>query len=128
MRLPIDTHTFRWFVLADRKLSAPAQNAIADPKSEVLLSPASFWEIAIKLSTKKLALDQPFLPFIEEQIEVNRISVLAIEPKHAAVLTTLPFHHRDPFDRLIVSQAIGEAVPLVSSDKVLDAYGVQRIW
>lgn len=128
MTLLLDTHAFLWFVLDEPRLSATAKAAIGDPANEILLSPASYWEIAIKVSIDKLTLQQPFLPFIDAQIAANRLTVLHITPQHAAVVATLPYHHRDPFDRLLIAQALAENIPLISGDPVLDAYGVQRVW
>ena len=124
----MDTHAFLWFITKDAQLSATAQSLIADPNNEVLVSPASYWEIAIKVSIGKYPLHVPYETFITQGIEGNGFKVLAIEPRHTAVLTTLPFHHRDPFDRLIVAQALMESIAVVSCDTVLDAYGVERLW
>jgi PIN domain nuclease of toxin-antitoxin system len=117
-----------WFITNDKQLSATAQALIADPNNEVLVSPASHWEVAIKVSVGKYPLHVPFETFITQGIAGNGFKVLPIEPKHTAVLTTLPFHHRDPFDRLLVGQALAESVPIVSNDQALDAYGIQRLW
>jgi PIN domain nuclease of toxin-antitoxin system len=94
----------------------------------VLLSAASYWEIAIKVSTGKLTLAEPYDVFLPREIQQNRLEMLPIEVAHAAVVATLPFHHRDPFDRLLVGQALSENIPLVSADTIFDAYGVTRIW
>src|SRR5215510_10162912 len=116
MRLLLDTHTFLWFVLGDGHLSAKAKAAIENPSNEKLLSPASYWEIAIKISLGKYTLAKPYEEFIEKGIGENGFVVLSIEPKHSAVLTTLPFHHRDPFDRLIIAQAMVEEATVVGGD------------
>jgi PIN domain nuclease of toxin-antitoxin system len=128
MRLLLDTQAFLWFILQDSRLSWAAEAAISLPANEVLVSPASYWEIAIKVSIGKLALSQPFDPFIEQQIVKNQLVVLPIEPRHAARVVALPFHHRDPFDRILVAQSLLEGIPLVSSDARLDQYGIRRIW
>ncbi len=128
MRVLLDTHAFLWFLLNDPKLSGPARNVIADPLNDVEISPASYWEIAIKIALGKYALPESYQVFMEREIADNDFRILAIEPKHTAVLTTLPLHHRDPFDRLIVAQAIHEGIPLVSGDAILDAYPIQRLW
>ncbi len=127
MRVLLDTHAFLWFVLSDPQLSAMAGATIADPNNDVAISPASHWEIAIKISVGKYSLREPFQVFMEREITVNQFDVLTIEPRHTAILTSLPYHHRDPFDRLIVAQAIVENLPLVSADGVLDAYPIARI-
>ena len=128
MRLLLDTHAFLWFILNDVKLSSAARGLISDPGNAVAVSPASYWELAIKVSLGKYQLGAPFQPFMEQQIAVNRFDVLHILVSHVAVLTTLPLHHRDPFDRLLVAQAMAEQIPLVSGDAALDAYGGKRLW
>ncbi|NQT13882.1 MAG: type II toxin-antitoxin system VapC family toxin [Planctomycetes bacterium] len=128
MRLLLDTHTFLWFVTNDPQLSENALDAVAEPTNEVLLSPASYWEIAIKVSLGKYPLTVPFETFFQEGIEGSEMAILPIEVRHAAVLSSLPMHHKDPFDRMMISQAIVEQIPIVSADSALDAYGVQRWW
>lgn len=128
MTVLLDTHTFLWFVLDDAQLSAPARALIEDPATDVLVSPASYWEIAIKVRLGKLDLQSSYDDFMNRGIAGNDFEVLPIEPKHTSLLTTMPFHHRDPFDRLLVAQATVERIPIVSNDGALDAYGVQRRW
>lgn len=128
MRVLLDTQAFLWFILDDPRLTTPATALIADPANEVEISPASYWEIAIKIRLKKYALPQPYQAFMESQIAANNFRVLHIEPKHTALLTTMDLHHKDPFDRLLIAQAIAEQIPVVSSDPQFDAYPVQRLW
>ncbi len=128
MRLLLDTHAFLWFVLNDAQLSSKAKTLIEDPSNDILISPASYWEIAIKVSHKKLDLFATFDDFMRRGIAGNDFEILPIEPKHAAIVATLPFHHKDPFDRLLIAQAIAETIPLVSTDSAIDPYGVQRLW
>ncbi len=128
MRLLLDTHSFLWFILDDPRLSDSAKTLIETPTNAIEISPASYWEIAIKIRLGKYTLPQPFQGFMETQIADNDFRVLAIEPRHVAPLTTMPLHHRDPFDRLIVAQALVEDVPIVSIDSQLDAYGIKRLW
>ena len=128
MKLLLDTHTFLWFLLNDPKLSAVALGLITDPANQKLISPASYWEIAIKIRLGKYALPLAFEPFMTSQIARNNFTIVPITVAHAAVLTTLPKHHKDPFDRLLVAQAMIEGVPLVSVDSAFDAYGVTRLW
>jgi len=99
-----------------------------DPANDKLVSPASYWELAIKISVGKYALSKPYEDFMREAIDKNGFGYLHIEPKHTAPLTTLPFHHRDPFDRLLVAQAIVENIPILSCDPVLDLYPIHRFW
>jgi PIN domain nuclease of toxin-antitoxin system len=117
-----------WFILDEPQLSAKADALISDPINEIEVSPASFWEIAIKISIGKFSLPEPFQVFMEREITVNNFRILHIEPKHAAAVSTMPFHHRDPFDRLIVAQATVEQVAIVSGDAALDVYGITRLW
>src|SRR5205807_2001471 len=103
---------------------------IVDPANEVLLSPASYWEIAIKVSIGKLVLHQPDVDFLDACTNRYGFRILPIEPRHTAVVATLPFpsNHRDPFDRLIVAQALANGLSILSVDPKLDAYGVTRLW
>jgi PIN domain nuclease of toxin-antitoxin system len=128
VRLLLDTHTFLWFVTDDPLLSAAALALIVDPINEIVLSPASYWEVAIKVSIGKYPMTVPFDRFFTEGVVGNDISILPLEIRHAAVLSSLPMHHKDPFDRMIIAQAIVEQVPIVSIDEALDAYGITRIW
>jgi PIN domain nuclease of toxin-antitoxin system len=128
MRLLLDTHAFLWFILNDPLLSPTARNLIADPNNEIEISPASYWEIAIKISIGKYSLAEPLQDFIEREIATNQFRILPIEPGHVAPLTALPFHHRDPFDRLIIAQALVEQIPVVSADTAFDDYPVTRLW
>jgi PIN domain nuclease of toxin-antitoxin system len=128
MRILLDTHAFLWFILDDPQLSTTARAIIEDPANDVEVSPASYWEIAIKISLQKYSLPQPYQQFMESQIAINDFRILHIEPKHTNLITTMPPHHKDPFDRLLVAQAIAEGISIVSVDEQFDSYGVQRLW
>ena len=128
MRLLLDTHTFLWFVLGDSQLSQTAMSLIVGPANEKWISPACYWEVAIKVSIGKYTLPVPHEVFFETAIRLNGFGVFPIEPKHTAIVATLPFHHKDPFDRLLIAQAMAEGIPLVSADDAFDPYGVQRLW
>lgn len=128
MKLLLDTHTLLWFGLNDPQLSGTATSLIMDSSNQKLVSPASYWEIAIKIGLRKYAINRPYQEFMREAIDNNGFSYLHIEPRHTALLTTLPRHHKDPFDRLLVAQALVEGMPIVSADAELDAYGVKRLW
>jgi PIN domain nuclease of toxin-antitoxin system len=106
----LDTHTLIWYATDAPQLSATARALIEDPNNDILISPASIWEIAIKVSIGKLA--------------------LPVEPSHTTIVSSLPFppRHKDPFDRLLIAQAIIESIPIVSVDLAFDSYAVQRIW
>ena len=127
MRLLLDTHTFLWYVAGDDQLSRKARDLISDLENDVLLSVGSLWEIVIKLRLGKLKLVGSF-EVIPRQLEENDISVLGIELPHLTALAKLPLHHRDPFDRLIIAQAVAEGIPLVGHDQVFKEYPVHRIW
>jgi PIN domain nuclease of toxin-antitoxin system len=128
VKLLPDTHAFLWFTLDDPRLSSEVSDLMRDPANELVLSVASSWEIAIKLSIGKYELPGDFESFMKEQIETNQLTFQSITIPHLAIVRSLPFHHRDPFDRLLVAQALAEAVPIISVDERLDAYGIQRIW
>jgi len=128
VRLLLDTHAFLWFVLDNPQLSSAARALISDPANDVLVSPASYWEIAIKVRLHKLDLHASYEDFMTRGIEGNQFEILPIEIRHTAVVSTMPFHHRDPFDRLIISQAIVENIGVVSVDSDFDSYGVTRLW
>ena len=128
MRLLLDTHAFLWWVAANPRLSRKARAAIASARNECLISVASAWEMAIKVSLGKLRIDVPLHRFLPEQLAANGFQVLAIDLRHTARVAQLPFHHRAPFDRLRVAQAIEEQLALVSADPVFSGYGVKRVW
>jgi PIN domain nuclease of toxin-antitoxin system len=128
MNLLLDTHTFLWFVGGDERLSKTARTLIEDPSNLVFLSQASLWEMAIKISLGKLSLSQPFETLINEQLEENQIQLLGITLQHAAGLISLPFFHRDPFDRMLIVQAQAEKLTLVSQDSPMGSYGVEIAW
>jgi PIN domain nuclease of toxin-antitoxin system len=128
MRLLLDSHTFLWFVLEDSQLSRAADALITDPANDILVSPATYWEIAIKVGKKKLDLLASYDDFMKRGIEGNNFEILPIETRHTSLLTTMPMHHKDPFDRLLVSQALVESIPIVSNDPALEAYGITRLW
>jgi PIN domain nuclease of toxin-antitoxin system len=127
MKLLIDTHVFLWFINDSDELSDLAKSLL-ESEFDLWLSLASVWEIAIKLSVKKLLLPEPFADFLTEQLAINEIELLTPTLKHFEVVSQLPLHHRDPFDRLIIGQAITEDVAIVSIDAAFDAYEVQRLW
>jgi PIN domain nuclease of toxin-antitoxin system len=128
MRLLLDTHTLLWFLAGSAKLSTVARRLIEDPANRPLVSMASLWEIAVKASLGKLALHQPFTSLFPHQLQGNGIALLGITITHLAEVIRLPQHHRDPFDRMLVAQAISEQTPIVSADPVLDRYGITRLW
>lgn len=131
MRLLLDTHAFLWLLQDQPRLGGSARAAVVDGANELFLSIASCWEMAIKHTAGKLTLPAPFSVFMESQLMTNRICLLPISIAHLGRLGTFAKHpreHRDPFDRLLVAQALEEMMPVVSGDSALDEYGVQRVW
>jgi PIN domain nuclease of toxin-antitoxin system len=128
MSLLLDTHALLWYVLEDTKLSRSAREHIDEEEGEVFVSPASLWEIAIKISLGDYKLDEPFEPFWQEMFPKCGLTMLPIAISHTARIIELPHFHRDPFDRLIIAQALSENLPVVSCDPKFDGYNVLRIW
>jgi len=128
MNILLDTHTFLWFVNDDPRLSQPARVLIEKEESQPFISVASLWEIAIKISVGKLTLKQPYETFVPQQLALNGIGILNVTLEHTAAIATLPFHHRDPFDRLLVVQSKIEKMPLLSADPAFDTYECKRVW
>jgi PIN domain nuclease of toxin-antitoxin system len=128
MTLLLDTHAFLWFCQDDPQLSATAKAVIEDPANRKLLSVACCWEIAIKAGLGKLTLGEPSATYIAGAITRTGFEIFPITLPHATGVESLPLHHRDPFDRLLVAQALAETVPIVSRDAGLDPYGVRRVW
>lgn len=128
MRVLLDTHALLWFLLDDPKLSRVARDVMGDAANSLEVSPASYWEIAIKIRLGKYELPEPLGVFMDRELAENDIRILPILPRHTAALTDLPFQHRDPFDRLIIAQAMIEGIPLVSGDSLFDSYPIRRIW
>lgn len=127
MRVLLDTHTFLWWATDEPRLSLRARQAIADAE-EAFLSIASCWEMAIKVSRGRLDLPKPIERFVPEQLGLNAFRLLQIDLDDVARVATLPLHHRDPFDRLLVAQALSEELTIVSTDPVFRKYGVKRVW
>ena len=127
MDILLDTHAVIWFFEDDERLSQSAKESIFDLNSMIHVSIASLWEFAIKLSAGKLAFDGGIDGFIEAVYE-NEFTLLEIAPKHIKMITALPFVHRDPFDRIIVAQAMVEDMTIVTADNNIVKYGISHIW
>lgn len=123
-RLLLDTHALMWWLTDDPALSAPARAAIADPVNEPLVSTTSVWEIAIKRSLGKITAPDD----LPDRIIDDGFQWLPISADHAWRVRRLPLHHRDPFDRLLVAQALAEGLPIVTADRNLERYGVEVLW
>jgi len=128
MRLLVDSHALLWALDNVSRLSRPAATAMQDPTNDLLLSAATLWEIAIKVGIRKLTLSLPYRQWIGKAISDLGLTILPITVDYADVQATLPWHHRDPFDRLVIAQAQAEGISLVSADPLFDAYGITRIW
>jgi PIN domain nuclease of toxin-antitoxin system len=128
MRVLIDSHALIWYVDQDNLLGPASHAAISDPTNDLLLSAGSIWEIGIKVGLGKLVLTQPFKPWMNQAISDLDVTVLPLSVEYVDVQSNLPRHHGDPFDRLIVAQAIVEQVSIISADANLDAYGITRVW
>jgi PIN domain nuclease of toxin-antitoxin system len=128
MRLLIDSHALIWYVDQHQQLSSASHAAMSDPANDLLLSAGSIWEIAIKIGLGKLVLTQPYLVWMSQALSDLDITVLPITVEYADAQASLPRHHSDPFDRLIVAQALVEEVSIVSADPRMDAYGITRLW
>lgn len=127
MRILLDTHVWLWMQAEPEKLGAVARGLIDDQGNELLLSAASVWEIAIKVGSGRLHLPEPVSQYVPSRMQSSGVSALTVTHAHAAGVAGLPDHHRDPFDRLLVAQALAERVPILSSDEQLDVYDSERI-
>lgn len=128
MRLLLDTHTLIWFFAGDSQLSAIARILIEDEDNHKLLSIASIWEMAIKESKGHLNLTLPFQEYIGQKLSLEDFNLLNVNLDHLNAIVTMPFHHKDPFDRLIIAQSMVEGIPILSKDSAFDAYSINRIW
>ncbi len=128
MRVLVDTHVFLWWVEGDRVLPARVRATLADRENECLISLVSAWELAIKASLGKLKLALPVKRYIVENVAANGFRLLNIEIAHVGRVETLASHHGDPFDRLLIAQALEEELPVVTADPIFRKYGVKRIW
>ncbi len=128
MKILIDTHCWLWWIAAPEKLRGDVRMMIEDWRNAIFLSAASSWEIAIKYSIGKLQLPEPPELFVPKRLSRDAISSLAIEHIHALHVSRLPYHHRDPFDRLIISQAQIEGIPILTIDPQFKPYDVELIW
>jgi PIN domain nuclease of toxin-antitoxin system len=124
MRVLLDAHSFLWWVIGSTRLSAVARQAIAAEINDVLVSVCSLWEIAIKRSLGKLHFPHVF----EDVLRDEAFEFLPITYGHLHLLESLPFHHRDPFDRLLIAQALAERIPIVTNDESFAAYGIETLW
>jgi PIN domain nuclease of toxin-antitoxin system len=127
MRLLLDTHVFIWWADDPEKLSPAALAALEDEANELLLSVASVWEMQIKIQLGKLKLSLPLKELVKNQQETNNLTVSPVELSQVLALDALPFHHKDPFDRLLIAQSIQEDLTLVTADSQFSAYSVKLL-
>lgn len=128
MKYLLDTHALLWIVEDNENLSKQVKEIYLDPANDIYLSTASLWEMAIKINLDKLQLEEELTKFVHKHVIGNNIEILNVKPEHVDPLVTLPVHHRDPFDRLLISQCTKERMALISKDKTFDKYAVERIW
>lgn len=128
MKLLLDTHTLLWFISGNSNLSPASRKLIEGTENEKFVSAASIWETAIKVSIGKMSLMAPFDDIFPRQLEINGFDLLPVKIEHSSIVATLPFHHRDPFDRIIAAQAIADSMFIVSLDEIFDHYGINRKW
>jgi PIN domain nuclease of toxin-antitoxin system len=128
MSLLIDTHVLLWYYWDSDQLSIKAREDINNPNNKIYVSIASLWEISIKVSQGKLTIKDSLSLFFTDAIEGYGFQILPIERTHLLTLPSLPLHHRDPFDRLLIAQSISEKMPIISGDAAFDAYPVTRVW
>jgi len=124
----LDTHTLLWIVDNDSRLGANVKAIFLNDDNDIFVSTASIWELSIKMSLKKLQIPGTLSEFVESDIRGNKIDILSIELRHLYQLVNLTFFHRDPFDRLLIAQAIVDDIPILSYDAIFDNYPVQRVW
>ncbi len=126
--LLLDTQAMLWFLWDDARLSGRAKSLITDANNRKLVSIASCWEIAIKVGLGKLDLGESSRSFLPREIARNNFELLPVNLDHATMVEGLVTHHRDPFDRLLIAQAMVERLTLVSADSVFDRYAISRVW
>jgi PIN domain nuclease of toxin-antitoxin system len=128
MKIVIDTHSLLWFIMGDDRLSNDARTIIEDLDNHILVSIGSLWEIAIKVNIGKLRFLQTYPELFPSELQKNEIEVLPIRHEHLTTLATLPLYHRDPFDRIIIAQAMSENVAIATKDDAFRSYAVEIIW
>ena len=128
MKVLLDTCAFIWLVTDNPKLSELAKEIFLDEDNEILLSAVTGFEIAVKYSLGKLHLTEPPREFVIHRMNANALTELPVSMAHALALQNMPLHHKDPFDRLLVAQAMVNQIPLLSADQQLSAYDIERLW
>ena len=124
----VDLQAVVWYVHDDRRLGQNAREALATGAGELLMSSASLWELAIKVSLRKFALDRSINEYVDRFIKGLHMRIVDVTRSHALRVATLPHLHKDPFDRLLIAQAMEEGVPIITGDGAIARYGVEVIW
>jgi len=128
MKYLLDTHTLLWIIDENARLSEKSRSIFLDMTNDIYLSSASLWELSIKVSLNKIEINNTFENFIQDHVLGNDIKIMKIELPHIIRVSKIPFHHRDPFDRMIIAQSIEDNIPVISGDKIFDRYLSNRIW
>jgi PIN domain nuclease of toxin-antitoxin system len=128
MKVLVDTHTFLWDILSDHRSSKKARQILSSDEHELVFSLVSLWEIAIKIKTGKLNTIGSSVAYIRDEMNEYSMELLPIRYEHVLQLESLPHHHSDPFDRLLIAQATAESLPILTGDKQFKSYGVKLIW
>jgi len=128
MKVLVDTHTFLWALLHDHRLPPKAKQVLQSGENELVFSLVSLWEIAIKIKTGKLNTIGSSVAYIREEMNAYGMQLLPVRYEHVLHLESLPHHHSDPFDRLLIAQAATESLPILTGDKVFQKYGIKLIW
>jgi PIN domain nuclease of toxin-antitoxin system len=126
MNVLLDTHVLLWGLTNESKLSARVSDLL--PRADTWFSVASLWEILIKAQTGKISLPRPTGPFLISKLKSNGVRLLPITPDHVLRIESLPDHHRDPFDRVLIAQSMEERLPLVTADRIFSSYSIEVIW
>ncbi|MCE2671131.1 MAG: type II toxin-antitoxin system VapC family toxin [Microcystis sp.] len=128
MNILLDSHTLIWFSQNSPQLSSSAIEILEDRNNLLFLSLVRVWEIQIKVQLGKLNLDISLSEIVKDQTKINDVQILPMKLSHIWTLDTLPYYHKDPFDRLLISQAITENLIILGVDSVFDSYPVEKIW
>jgi PIN domain nuclease of toxin-antitoxin system len=126
MKVLLDTHTLLWALTDESKLSERVRKLL--PQADTWFSVASLWEILIKARIGKMPLPQPTGPFVMSKLQLNGVRLLNVTQDHVLRVESLPDHHRDPFDRMLIAQSLEERIPVISADRVFARYPVELIW
>ncbi len=128
MKVLVDTHIFLWDIIADHRSSTKAKQILRSNEHELVFSLVSLWEIAIKIKTGKLNTIGSSVAYIRDEMNAYGMQLLPIRYEHILALESLPHHHGDPFDRLLIAQALTESLPILSADRIFASYGIKLVW